>query len=56
MINPVKELGDIKVRHPFFARLNVFLRRSNRLVLASPSPKCVAVLTESWVEDPLEQS
>jgi len=56
MVNPVKEFGDIKVRHPFSARLDVFLRRSNRLMLASSPPECVAVLTESWIEDSLEPS
>jgi hypothetical protein len=54
VVDPVKELGDVHVRHPDFARLDVSLRCSNGLVLAATAPESVAVLAKSWIKDPLE--
>ena len=54
MVNPVEKFGDVHIRHPIFARLDVFLRCSNRLVLAPAASERVAVLAKSRVEDSLE--
>jgi hypothetical protein len=56
VIDPVKELGDVNVRHPDFARLDVSLRCLNGLLLAATASERVAVFAKSWVKDPLEPS
>ena len=51
MIDLVKESFQVDVHHPSLSFFDVFLRRSYRLMRATPGPEPVAVVTEVLFEN-----